>query len=241
MAELSSGATELSGSILKIKESMDEMGAKIVASETDLSKASKGLALGVSKLEEGLTDSDLMKLNQAIISLDEGLASLKDGSEKLKDATSQNRQGVQKLAKGLNTLDNKSADLKEGTIKLSGGLNEFEEKSKALGNLGNLREKALDPMSKGLADLNSGIGELRQGALKLKEGQDTYNAKYQEFDSGLRRYKTEGIDKISSKTGDLKEAKDILDIMADLAEENSSISGTSEEFETKSRIIEKIK
>ena len=141
----------------------------------------------------------------------------------------------------MNLLDSKSNDLKGGSLKLSGGLSEFEERSKALSELGSINDKALNPMSQGLADLNKGIYDLREGALKLKEGSDTYNAKYEEFDSGLRRYKTEGIDKLSSKTGDIKEAKEILDQMSKLARENNSITGSSDDFETKSRIIEKIR
>ena len=96
-------------------------------------------------------------------------------------------------------------------------------------------------MSQGLADLNKGIYDLREGALKLKEGSDTYNEKYEEFDSGLRRYKTEGIDKLSSKTRDIKQAKEVLDQMSKLARDNNSIAGTSDDFETRSRIIEKIR
>lgn len=96
-------------------------------------------------------------------------------------------------------------------------------------------------MKKGINDINKAIIELRDGATKLKEGSDTYTSKYEEFDNGLREYKTKGIDKLSDKTKDITELKDILDNMSEMAKENSSISGSTEEFETKSRIIEKIR
>lgn len=57
----------------------------------------------------------------------------------------------------------------------------------------------------------------------------------------LKKYKSQGIDQLSKKTEDLGEIIEILDKMANLAKENNSLSGSSDNFESKSRIIEKIK
>lgn len=57
----------------------------------------------------------------------------------------------------------------------------------------------------------------------------------------LKKYKFQGIDQLSKKTEDLGEISEILDKMANLAKENNSLSGSSDNFESKSRIIEKIK
>lgn len=57
----------------------------------------------------------------------------------------------------------------------------------------------------------------------------------------LKKYKSQGIDQLSKKTEDLGEISEILDKMANLAKENNSLSGSSDNFESKSRIIEKIK
>ena len=173
--------------------------------------------------------------------LDEATGKIKAGSSKLKAGTIQNQEGVEKLTGAMNQLDSKSAELRSGSEKLSGGLSQFEERSKALSALANINETAINPMSKGINDLNNGVLELRNGALQLKEGSDTYVSKYGEFDEGLRRYKAEGIDKLTEKTGDLTEVKDILDQMSKMAKENNSISGSTDDFETRSRIIEKIK
>lgn len=239
--ELSQGSNELNAGLFKLSEGLDDMSKKVNSSKEDLAKASTGLSMGIEKLEEGLSESDLMKLGVAINDLNEGLDKLKVGSERLMEGTEQNKKGVDKLAEALNLVDSKSAELKEGSEKLAGGLSEFNERSKALKQLGSIDTNALNPLSQGMSDLNKGILELRSGAIKLKEGSDIYNQNYEEFDSGLKRYKAEGIDKLSSKTGDIKEAKEILDEMSNLAKKNSSISGTSEDFETRSRIIEKIR
>ena len=57
----------------------------------------------------------------------------------------------------------------------------------------------------------------------------------------LKKYKSQGIDQLSKKTEDLGEISEILDKMANLAKENNSLSGSGDNFESKSRIIEKIK
>ena len=241
IASLSQGSNELAKSLEELSQGLGQMSEKLNISKDQLATASRALSLGAEKFEEGFAASDLAKLAKVIDDMDHGLGELKEGSEKLKDGTMQNKEGVEKLAQGLNLIDSKSEDLKGGSEKLSTGLGEFKERSKALAELGSINEKAINPMSKGIGDLNQGILELRAGALKLKEGSDTYKESFDQFDAGLRRYKTEGIDKIAGKTGDLEQAKQILDKMNDLAKKNNSISGSSDELETRSRIIEKIK
>ena len=241
LKKLSGASNELTSDLNKLSLGLGEMSEKIGGSKDDLEEASVKLGAGIEKIESGLSDSDLMKLGKTLSQLDEGLDKLKEGSENLLAGTQANKEGVEKLGAGLNLLDSKSADLKEGSEKLSLGLNEFKERSKALSELGSINDKALNPMAKGLSDLNKGILDLRAGALKLKEGSDTYNKKYEEFDSGLRRYKAEGIDKIANKTGDIKEVGEILDQMSNLAKKNNSISGSTDDIETRSRIIEKIR
>ena len=239
--KLSGASNELTAGLNNLSLGLGEMCEKLASSKDDLKKASEALAAGIEKIEIGLSDSDLMKLGEALKQLDEGLAKVKEGSDKLLLGTQANKEGVEKLAGGLNLLDSKSADLREGSEQLSGGLSEFKERSKALSELGSINDKALNPMAKGLSDLNKGILDLRAGALKLKDGSDTYNDKYEEFDSGLRRYKAEGIDKLANKTGDIKEIEEILDQMSNLAKKNNSISGSTDDIETRSRIIEKIR
>lgn len=241
LKNLSGVSNELTSGLDKLSLGLGEMGERLDGSKDDLEEASVKLGAGIEKIESGLSDSDLMKLGEALSQLDEGLDKLKEGSENLVAGTQANKEGVEKLVNGLNLLDSKSADLREGSEKLSGGLSEFKERSKALSELGSINDKALNPMAKGLSDLNKGILDLRAGALKLKEGSDTYNEKYEEFDSGLRRYKVEGIDKLAGKTGDIKEIGEILDQMSKLAKKNNSISGSTDDIETRSRIIEKIR
>ena len=241
LGELSNGSCQLSAGIAKASQGTGELSAKLNESKGQLGKASQGLSAGIAQIDKGFSKSDIGKLQESIVMLDEATGKIKAGSSKLKAGTNQNQEGVEKLTGAMNQLDSKSAELRSGSQKLSGGLSQFEEKSKALSSLGNINETAINPLSKGAGDLNSGALELRNGVLNLKEGSDTYVSKFNEFDDGLKRYKLEGIDKLTEKTGDLTEVKDILDQMSKMAKENNSISGSTNDFETRSRIIEKIK
>ena len=61
------------------------------------------------------------------------------------------------------------------------------------------------------------------------------------FAEKLAEFKQKGIDELDKKTEELPEFKEIVDTMSELSKEDSSFTGTSEGFDTKYRIIEKIK
>ncbi|MDU6791744.1 MAG: hypothetical protein E6427_03400, partial [Anaerococcus sp.] len=141
----------------------------------------------------------------------------------------------------INELDSNSEELRNGSASLSSGLKQFQERSKSLSSLQNINETAINPMANGIKQLDSGINKLSDSTGQLKNGSDQYESSFEKFQKGLSDYKTKGIDKLSDKSKDITQAKDILDQMSKLAKENNSITGTSDNFETKSRIIEKIK
>ena len=76
---------------------------------------------------------------------------------------------------------------------------------------------------------------------QLKEGSDKLTSSQKEFSSKLGEFKQKGIDELENKTKEVNEFKDILDIMLSMSKQDASFSGTDDNFDTKSRIIEKIK
>ena len=96
-------------------------------------------------------------------------------------------------------------------------------------------------MANGIKPLDNGINKLSDATGQLKNGSDEYASSFGKFKEGLSDYKTKGIDKLADKSEDVTEISEILDQMSKIAKENKSITGTSDNFETKSRIIEKIK
>ncbi len=57
----------------------------------------------------------------------------------------------------------------------------------------------------------------------------------------MAEYKKEGIDKIDNKAKELFEITDVFDAMLDLAKDETSFTGTDDNFKTRYRIVEKIK
>lgn len=241
LGQLEEGSSKLNAAIDQANAGSKEITEKIGQSEEELEKASQGLSQGIEQINQGFSESNIQKLVEAIAMLDDAAGELKAGSTKLKEGTSQNKAGVAKLTGALGELDQNSASLKDGSAKLSGGLSQFEEKSKGLSKLSNINDQALNPMAEGIRTLNTGALQLRDGANELKNGSDSYQSAFDKFRQGLRDYKVKGIDELENKTKDVSDISDILEEMSKLAKENNSISGTSEDFETRSRIIEKIK
>ena len=96
-------------------------------------------------------------------------------------------------------------------------------------------------MRDGIKKLDDGIIDLNSGAIKLKDGGDLIDGNMKIFVEKLAEFKQRGIDELDKKTQELPEFKEIVDTMFELSKEDSSFTGTSEGFDTKYRIIEKIK
>ena len=232
---LSQGNADLSNALMRTSAAMNQSKAKLVDSSNQLSQ-------GLGQMGGALNGADgLSTLKDSIDKLDDATGQIKGGSQTLKEGTLQNEQAMAMLLNGMEELDKNSSALVEGSKKLSGGLQEFNKQSALLSSLSQINEKAIIPMSNAINMLNDGLGQLDSSTGQLKSGSDKLSSGQKEFSSKLKEYKEKGIDELSNKTKDLNKFKDIIDAMSDLAVKDSSFTGTDNNFETKSRIIEKIK
>lgn len=232
---LSQGNADLSNALMRTSAAMNQSKAKLVDSSNKLSQ-------GLGQMGGALNGADgLSTLKDSIDKLDDATGQIKGGSQSLKEGTLQNEQAMAMLLNGMEELDKNSSALVEGSKKLSGGLQEFNKQSALLSSLSQINEKAIIPMSNAINMLNDGLGKLDSSTGQLKSGSDKLSSGQKEFSSKLKEYKEKGIDELSNKTKDLNKFKDIIDAMSDLAVKDSSFTGTDNNFETKSRIIEKIK
>ena len=232
---LSQGNADLSNALMRTSAAMNQSKAKLVDSSNQLSQ-------GLGQMGGALNGADgLSTLKDSIDKLDDATGQIKGGSQSLKEGTLQNEQAMAMLLKGMEELDKNSSALVEGSSKLSGGLQEFNKQSALLSSLSQINEKAIIPMSNAINMLNDGLGKLDSSTGQLKSGSDKLASGQKEFSSKLKEYKEKGIDELSDKTKDLNKFKDIIDAMSDLAVKDSSFTGTDNNFETKSRIVEKIK
>lgn len=232
---LSQGNADLSNALMRTSAAMNQSKAKLVDSSNQLSQ-------GLGQMGGALNGAEgLSTLKDSIDKLDDATGQIKGGSQSLKEGTLQNEQAMAMLLNGMEELDKNSSALVEGSKKLSGGLQEFNKQSALLSSLSQINEKAIIPMSNAINMLNDGLGKLDSSTGQLKSGSDKLSSGQKEFSSKLKEYKEKGIDELSNKTKDLNKFKDIIDAMSDLAVKDSSFTGTDNNFETKSRIIEKIK
>ena len=232
---LSQGNADLSNALMRTSAAMNQSKAKLVDSSNQLSQ-------GLGQMGGALNGAEgLSTLKDSIDKLDDATGQIKGGSQSLKEGTLQNEQAMAMLLNGMEELDKNSSALVEGSKKLSGGLQEFNKQSALLSSLSQINEKAIIPMSNAINMLNDGLGQLDSSTGQLKSGSDKLSSGQKEFSSKLKEYKEKGIDELSNKTKDLNKFKDIIDAMSDLAVKDSSFTGTDNNFETKSRIIEKIK
>ena len=234
-SQLSQGNADLSNALMRTSAAMNQSKAKLVDSSNQLSK-------GLGQMGGALNGADgLSTLKDSIDKLDDATGQIKGGSQTLKEGTLQNEKAMAMLLNGMEELDKNSSALVEGSSKLSGGLQEFNKQSALLSSLSQINEKAIIPMSNAINMLNDGLGKLDSSTGQLKSGSDKLASGQKEFSSKLKEYKEKGIDELSNKTKDLNKFKDIIDAMSDLAVKDSSFTGTDSNFETKSRIVEKIK
>ncbi|WP_392434491.1 hypothetical protein ACF3OI_07230 [Finegoldia magna] len=232
---LSQGNADLSNALMRTSAAMNQSKAKLVDSSNQLSQ-------GLGQMGGALNGADgLSTLKDSIDKLDDATGQIKGGSQTLKEGTLQNEKAMAMLLNGMEELDKNSSALVEGSSKLSGGLQEFNKQSALLSSLSQINEKAIIPMSNAINMLNDGLGKLDSSTGQLKSGSDKLASGQKEFSSKLKEYKEKGIDELSNKTKDLNKFKDIIDAMSDLAVKDSSFTGTDDNFETKSRIVEKIK
>lgn len=232
---LSQGNADLSNALMRTSAAMNQSKAKLVDSSNQLSQ-------GLGQMGGALNGADgLSTLKDSIDKLDDATGQIKGGSQTFKEGTLQNEKAMAMLLNGMEELDKNSSALVEGSSKLSGGLQEFNKQSALLSSLSQINEKAIIPMSNAINMLNDGLGKLDSSTGQLKSGSDKLASGQKEFSSKLKEYKEKGIDELSNKTKDLNKFKDIIDAMSDLAVKDSSFTGTDNNFETKSRIVEKIK
>ena len=232
---LSQGNADLSNALMRTSAAMNQSKAKLVDSSNQLSQ-------GLGQMGGALNGADgLSTLKDSIDKLDDATGQIKGGSQTLKEGTLQNEKAMAMLLNGMEELDKNSSALVEGSKKLSGGLQEFNKQSTLLSSLSQINDKAIIPMSNAINMLNDGLGKLDSSTGQLKSGSDELASGQKEFSSKLKEYKEKGIDELSNKTKDLNKFKDIIDAMSDLAVKDSSFTGTDNNFETKSRIVEKIK
>ena len=241
ISELASGSDKLLKGNTDLSNALSNVYTKMNETKSQLEKSSLELNKGISKITESLKGDDLNILKSSIEQLDGVTGKIKIGTESLKSATNQNKVAMGMLQSAMSKLDENSNSLKNGSGQLSKGLREFKNQSGILNSLSQVKEKAVIPFSNAINSLNEGLKKMDSSTDQLKEGSDKLTSSQKEFSSKLGEFKQKGIDELENKTRNINTFKDIIDVMFDMSKQNASLTGTDDNFDTKSRIIEKIK
>ena len=241
MGQLAENSSKINAGLSQLPEGLQALQAGTEELYNGANKINSELEKAMNEASSKLDTSQITKLSDSLIKLDDATTKLKEGSTKLREGTEQSEEGVNKFTDAIAELDSNSSKLNSGANELSNGLLEFKDKSKMFNDFPRLKTEGIVPMRNGIKKLTDGIVELDSGTIELKDGSSLIDDNMKFFVEKLLEFKQKGIDELDRKTQELPEFKEIVDTMSDLAREENSFTGTSEGFDTKSRIIEKIK
>ena len=240
-AKLAEGSTNLNNGLSQLPQGLHKLEEGSARLSSGADELNISINQGIEKLQGEVDPAKLLNLSDSLTKLDEATGSLKESSTKLAAGTAENVKGVETFTNAIKELDKNSEALNKGAGELSGGINQFKEKSQMLGDLTKVNSQGLTPLRNGIKQLDDGIGALSTGATKLEDGSKLLNTNMNLFSEKLMEFKDKGIDEIDRKTDKLPQFKEVLDKMSEMAKEDSSFTGTSEGFDSKYRVIEKIK
>lgn len=141
-----------------------------------------------------------------------GSGELVNGSAALKNGTGQLSSGAGQLKSGSASLKDGTAQLKEGSAKLASGTGELSAGAVSL--------------SDGTAELFDGIATLKGKIPSLIDGITQLNDGSMQLDEGMKKFKTEGVDKLKSAAdGDINSLIERIKAISKVSKSYQSYSG----------------
>ncbi|QFT89058.1 Chromosome partition protein Smc [Bacillus sp. THAF10] len=187
VSEKSGDITKLANGAKELKGGTGQLASTLSAKQSDITK----LANGTQKLKDG-TATLLKRLQQK-----EGdIARLSDGSKELHEGTVRLQDGTGQLLDGLQQAEAGGANLKNGLV------NELAPGGKKVAD-------GVGAIENGASELYAGSKELVQGLEDYKKANPTVNVGpyYQQIIDGAKKI-SNGLEKLSSKSGQLKTGAD---------------------------------
>ena len=140
-----------------------------------------------------------------------GASELSTGLSTLATGADTAYAGATKLAEGATSLDTGAEQLSSGASDLASGAKKL---SKGAGDL----DDGADTLYSGTKTLDTGAGKLSDGAQSLADGAS-------ELSDGMSEFKSEGIDEITDKFGDILDSLDGLSDVSDAAQAYKTFTG----------------
>lgn len=193
------------------------------------------IAEGVAKAEGGRKSLEALKTqldsyNQfylGILKYTAGVDSANSGAKDILGGTYDLKDGTVSLADGASQLKNGTGELKQGADKLKDGSAELKNGAAQLKN-------GTSGLYSGAVQLYNGIGTLKDSTPLLIDGIKQLNDGSMQLDEGMKKFKSEGIDKIKDAVdSDLKPVVNRLKEIKRVSDNYKTYSGLADGMDGK--------
>ena len=214
LAELQGQKTQLATIVPLLKNQMDALKGTLDALNGTI-MAIEGTISLLNNTQESLGTSNIANTN---------LSKLISGNNQVVDSSINTISSMRTLSGAVNQLSNGSEKLFNGATQLQNGSSQIEEGTKQVNN--------------GAGQLNQGAHILSEGTKALKSGTIELNNGAQELADGIRRFNTEGIEKICNIiNGDVKDRSTRVKKLAELSQKYNNFSMINEGNEGEVKFI----
>lgn len=218
------GIESSSGQLINGLSQVEEGIKKAESGSKDLSLGSQEINAGQREATKGLKELNkgTRELASASKELEEASLGLEKGAGALKENALLAKEGVDKFTRGGNELAQGTHGLSQGLRDLSGGTNSLKD--------------GVAELSKGSEELSQGGSQLESGSQDLLEGSDQLNQAMGDFnEDGIKEMDRE----VNSSDIDIKTTMERKDGLVDIAKNNTSFTGISEDMEGSLKFIMK--
>lgn len=223
------------------KESLEKMLGSSQQLAGALGEVEKGLETAASsseKLSEGSKE-----LNEGQEFIADGLGELEEKTEKIPEVRKEFKEASQSFHQAAAEIKEKSLEAKKASNQFANGGEKLANGSGQLSNGLAALNTASGQLNQGIAELSNGANELGSAGQNLKNGSDQLIDGTSELNEGLNEFYKEGIKKIQEEINsaglDIEELSEVKDELVNLAKENDSFSGKTEEMDGELKFIMK--
>ena len=230
------GSKELAGGIGQL-----QTGANTLAGGT------QQLVDGTAALDTGAhqATAGAKTLLNSSVQLANGASALSDGTRGLSAGISSASSGASALYNGSVELEGGIVQLSDGTLALNGGLIKLDDGGRQLKTGTDTLSSSVTALSTGAEELRNGSGVLLDGAFTLRDGTNALSNGAdrllngsKELDTGMNKFKKDGIDKIVKVySDDLSPLFDRLGKLTELSRDYTSFSGAANGVDTEVKFI----
>lgn len=227
-----------------------EQQTQLLAAYSGTYQAAVELTAGLNQLNQGYApiNSGIQQTGQASVSLQQGLESLNQGITQYTQGVASAHHGASQLDTGLGQMGQQLPGLTSGVENLAAGANrlsagaeQLQSGNTALANGAAQLSSGLEELSGGSVQLTDGIKALVAGTLELESGVSQVSDGAGQLENGLRQFDEEGLSTLTEglDPDQLKDLKDVTNMMREQLKEYGSFSGAAEGTEVTTKFIMK--